>query len=148
MLKKWHKVVLLVFLVVAMLYFLIDLGLTAYFLTKPHNRLWYNLRLLLVGFVFLSTMPLLFAFFVFKQKKTLAVILGVFTFVYFTLFFAVPDSVYWSNIRSINNYFPIDRFVIKMDTIVLPLLYLFTVFSLYLAIFKLKNQRKRPVKPV
>lgn len=139
MLKKWHKVVLLVFLVVSAVYFLIDLGLMAYFLTNPHNRLWYNLRYLLIGLVFLTAMPLLLALSAFKQNRVFAIILGIFTFVYFTLFFAAPGSVYWSNIKSINTYFPLDRFVIIMDTVVLPLLYLFTVFVLYLAIFKLKK---------
>ncbi len=157
MFKKWHKVVLIVFLFVVVAYFLVYGSLTVYFLTKPYNRVGNNFIRLLGGLFFTAIIPLILCLFTLKRKKVITLCIGVLAFLYFTLYFFIPNSMYWIVVKHFLNLLPpnhtlvmsgIDWLYYLSHVIAVPLLYLFTIFSLYLAIFKLKNQRKRPVKPV
>lgn len=148
MFKKWHKVVLIIFLVIAAIYFLIDLGLTTYFLTKPHNREGNNFIRLLSGLFFTAIIPLALSLVALKHKNVITLCIGTLAFVYFTFYFSVPGSIYWIIVKHFLNLLPpnhtfvmsgIDWLYYLSHAIAVPLLYLFTIFSLYLAIFKLKK---------
>lgn len=148
MLKKWHKVVLLVFLVVSAVYFLSSAIKTTYWMIiNPQNRQAPFVYVLPLQVIILSALPILVHLSILKRCKKSSITFGVVCSVLITALVFIPGSYYsyyskdfFSAIMGKNPYLSTaDTIFLGFDTFCIPLMLVFVLFSLYLAIFKLKK---------
>lgn len=148
MLKKWHKTTISVFLAVSIVYFLSIASKTTYWMAvNPQNRQAPFVYALPLQVIILSMLPILAHFFLLKSRKKSSIALGLVCSAFIVAFVFMPDAYYsyyskdfFSAIMGDNPYLSTaDTIFLGFDTFCIPLMLVFALFSLYLAIFKLKG---------
>lgn len=149
MFKKWHKITLLIFLFVSVLYLLVSTIKTTYWMiVNPQNRAVPYVYQLPLQVVTLGVFPSLALLLLLKCSYKGFFGFGLPCFIFASLYMFIPNSTYLIRTKELLNITQSylsggDVFFFAVDAVCIPLIWLFTAFSLVLA-FKLKTSREAP----